>query len=102
MYADRGVPQDDTEAVRWFRLAADQGLAAAQFNLGVLYQEGEGVTQDLVAAHMWFSLAAEQLDDPGRFTHAQARDAVAEEMTPEQIAEAERRVREWKPTQPSR
>ena len=98
----QGVPQNDTEAVRWFRLAADQGLADAQFDLGVLYQEGEGIPQDLVAAHMWFSLAAAQLSAAGRFTYAQARDVVAEEMPPEQIAEAQRLAREWQPTQPSR
>ena len=32
----RGVPQDDAEAVRWYRLAADQGDADAQFNFGFL------------------------------------------------------------------
>ena len=47
---------------------------------------------------MWFSLAAAQLSAAGRFTYAQARDVVAEEMTAEQVAEAERRAREWKPT----
>ena len=36
---------------------------------------------------------------PGRFTYAQSRDLVAEEMTPEQIAEAERPAGEWQPTQ---
>ncbi len=30
------VPEDDAGAVRWFRLAADQGYADAQFNLGVM------------------------------------------------------------------
>ena len=34
----RGVPQDDAEAVRWYRLAAEQGNADAQFNLGVVYR----------------------------------------------------------------
>tara|TARA_B110000116_G_scaffold260112_1_gene262885 strand:+ start:972 stop:1109 length:138 start_codon:yes stop_codon:yes gene_type:complete len=32
----RGVSQDDAEAVRWYRLAADQGDADAQFNFGFL------------------------------------------------------------------
>ena len=46
MYATgEGVPQDDAEAVRWFRLAAEQGDARAQFNLGVRYDTGEGVPQ---------------------------------------------------------
>ena len=33
----RGVPQDDAEAAKWFRLAAEQGDAEAQHNLGVMY-----------------------------------------------------------------
>ena len=44
MYANgEGVPEDDAEAVRWYRLAADQGDADAQYNLGVMYANGEGV-----------------------------------------------------------
>ena len=37
-----GVPQDDAEAVRWYRLAAEQGIAAAQYNLGSMYGERSG------------------------------------------------------------
>jgi hypothetical protein len=32
-----GVPQDDVQAVSWFRQAAEQGHAIAQYNLGVMY-----------------------------------------------------------------
>ena len=46
----KGVPQDDAEAVRWFRLAAEQGHAYAQYNLGRMYATGEGVPEDFVAA----------------------------------------------------
>ena len=99
MYAGgRGVPQNETEAVRWFRLAADQGHAGAQYNLGVSYRDGRGVPQDRVAAHMWLSLAAAQTSAADRDTDVEARDAVAEEMTAEQVAEAQRLAREWKPT----
>jgi len=38
----QGVPQDDVEAVAWYRQAAEQGYADAQFNLGVMYADGEG------------------------------------------------------------
>jgi len=41
-----GGAEDDSEAVRWFRKAADARHAAAPFNLGVRYQEGRGVAQD--------------------------------------------------------
>ena len=42
----RGVAQDDGEAVRWLRKAAEQGDADAQFNLGSLYDEGQGAMYD--------------------------------------------------------
>ena len=55
----RGVPQDDKEAVRWYRKAAQQGYAIAQDNLGWMYQQGRGVPQDDVKAVKWFRKAAE-------------------------------------------
>ena len=42
----RGVAQDFATALKWYRLAADQGDAAAQNDLGVLYDQGKGVAQD--------------------------------------------------------
>ena len=45
-----GVPQNYAEAVKWYRLAADQGDASAQFNLGVMYDKGQGVPQDYAEA----------------------------------------------------
>ena len=46
--------------VYWFRLAAEQGLADAQNNLGLMYDYGEGVAVDDVEAVRWFRLAAAQ------------------------------------------
>ena len=52
MYAlGEGVPENDTEAVKWFRKAAEQGYADAQYYLGDVYYFGEGVPLDEV----WFS-----------------------------------------------
>ena len=56
----RGVPQDDKEAVKWYRLAAEQGVADAQSNLGFMYAHGRGVPQDVKEAVKWWQLAAEQ------------------------------------------
>ena len=42
----------------WYTKAAEQGYARAQFNLGLMYANGQGVTQDIVSAHLWFLLAA--------------------------------------------
>ena len=58
----RGVPQDYAEAVKWYRLAADQGYASAQSNLGIMYDEGRGVPQDYAEAVKWYRLAADQGD----------------------------------------
>jgi uncharacterized protein len=55
----RGVAQDETEAVRWYRKAASQGDAAAQSNLGFVYFNGRGVVQDYAQALTWFKLAGE-------------------------------------------
>ena len=54
------MPQNYAEALKWYRLAADQGNAIAQYNLGFMYDNGQGVPQDYVRAHMWFNLSAAQ------------------------------------------
>ncbi len=54
----RRIIEDHKEAVKWYRLAAEQGDANAQYNLGVMYVLGEGVIQDDVYAHMWLNIAA--------------------------------------------
>jgi uncharacterized protein len=41
----RGVSQDDAEAVKWYRKAAEQGYPAAQFNLGEMHRQGRGETK---------------------------------------------------------
>ena len=90
----QGVTQDSTQAVSWFRKAAEQGEAGAQTALGVMYESGIGVPPDNVLAHMWLSLAAAQ----GNGDAAKLRDSLARFMNPDQIAEAQRLAREWKPT----
>ena len=55
-----GVPQDFSEAVRWYRTASDQGSARAQFGLGRLYYFGRGVPQDFTEALRWYHKSADQ------------------------------------------
>lgn len=59
-YRGDGVPQDYTEAVKWFRKAADNGLVTAQEILAVCYACGDGVPQDDTEAVKWHRKAAEQ------------------------------------------
>jgi uncharacterized protein len=101
MYSEGlGAPQDNAEAAKWYRLAADQGNPQAQYNLGLWYAQGEGGTPDNVRAYMWFNLAVSRFppsDMRARSLAASSRDAIAVNMTSEQIAEAQRLAREWKP-----
>jgi hypothetical protein len=54
------VPQDYKTAVKWYRLAAEQGYADAQVNLGVMYTLGQGVRRNYKTAVKWYRLAAKQ------------------------------------------
>ena len=94
MYSSgKGVAQNYVEAANWFRLAADQGHARSQYALGSMYFNGWGVPQDYVLAFMWFDLSAAR----GHQAAVSARDNVAKQMTPTQIAEAQNRARGWRP-----
>ena len=88
-----GVPKDYAEAVKWYRLAADQGNSNAQNNLGLCYDRNQGVPRDDVLAYMWFNLAGAS----GSETGYNNRESISKRMTPEQIAEAQKLSREWKP-----
>jgi TPR repeat protein len=127
----RGVPKDRSQAAAWYRKAAEQGDAKAQFNLGLMYRygpsyspglerwvevfgpapghagetapgspaarynPGSGIPKDHIEAHKWMSLAAARATGGDQKRFADARDSLAKIMTPEQIAEAQKRASEW-------
>jgi TPR repeat protein len=86
----RGVVRDLTQAAFWYRQSARQGEAGAQFNLGVLYANGQGVLQDHTRAYMWFNIAAVS----GDADSIKNREVVSSKMTPQQIEQAQRTARE--------
>jgi uncharacterized protein len=98
----RGAPQDFVEAVKWWTLAADADISTAQLNLSVMLANGDGTPQDYVRSHMYANLAASKLP-PGedRETAVKNRDIVAKLMTRQQLEEAQRLAREWRPRQGS-
>ena len=59
-YNGQGVAQDYSAAMKWFRMAADQGDADAQFNLGIMYKNGKGVPQNTSEALRWLHKAQVQ------------------------------------------
>ena len=85
-----GVHKDRREAAQWYRKAANQGDARAQTGLGLSYATGDGVPADYVQAYAWLNLAAAQ----GFEQAGQARDRLQRNMTPTQIAEAQKLSRE--------
>ena len=89
-----GVPQDYKEAVRLYRLSAEQGDASAQFNLGFMYGTGKGVLQDYSLAHMWWNICGSSGDKDC----VKNRNIVEKKMSKQQIEEAQRLARNWKPT----
>ena len=76
--------------MKWYRLAAEQGFANAQSNLGLMYAYGQGVIQDNVYAHMWWNIAASS----GHKSAVKGRDIVAKKMNPSQLEIAQDLVRE--------
>lgn len=72
--------------------AAAQGDIDAYFDLGVAYSTGShGAECDLIEAHKWFNLAAVA----GHEESQMCRADISEDMTAREIAEAQRRAREW-------
>jgi tetratricopeptide (TPR) repeat protein len=92
-----GVPQEFAEQVKGYRMAAERGNADAQFLVGWMYYEGEGGPEDYVQAHMWMNLATSRSRGENREAYAKQREHVADLMTPEQVAKAQRLAREWQP-----
>ena len=60
---DLSLAHNTIEAVKWYRRAAELGLAAAQFKLGSIYAGGIGVPQDDTESVKWYRKAAEQGHD---------------------------------------
>jgi TPR repeat protein len=84
------VTQNHVEAAKWYRKAAEQNYAPAQFNLGRCYAKGEGVKQDYVEACAWYDLAAKTLESA-----AKSRDALEkQQMSPEQVVAVQKRAKE--------
>ena len=90
------MAQDYAKAGKWYRRAAAQGLAEAQFGLGSMCMRGEGFAQNYLEAHKWFNIAASRGGKKASRS-AKARDAVAQKITKEQVVEAQRMATAWKP-----
>jgi hypothetical protein len=107
LYAEgKGVQKDLSEAAVWFRKAAEEGYAPAQRKLGFAYLYGQGLKRDLIESYKWLVLFEEQtgepldLQNPGwtpnmGSTALSVREQFKSFISRQQIARAERTVRQW-------
>ncbi len=92
MYYDgKGVPQDYTKALKWFRMAAVQGNAEAQFFLGTMYGSGKGVSQNYIKAYVWFNLSAAQGNEFAKKNIIN----LTTRMSSDQITEAQKEIEKF-------
>ena len=61
-----GVPQDNSQALKWYKRSAELSHKDAQNNLGALYSKGEGTEQNFVEALKWFLISAENGSEGGQ------------------------------------
>ncbi len=90
-----GVTQDHAIAAKWFRKMAAQDDVTGQRHLALKYFEGKGVAQDYREAYKWAFLAVERENCRCSPHAVQLRDLIAEHLTQEDIATAQRLAREW-------
>lgn len=90
----KDVPQDFEKALKWYQKASDQGLDKAQIQLSNMYENGLGVSTNLVLAYMWANIASASGDENA----IKQRDKLLNILSRDQIAEAQKLSREWKPT----
>ena len=82
----RGVPENDAEAARLYRLAAEQDYTSAQYNLALRYATGVDVPMDFIHGHALFSLAAAQ----GLKSAIENKEKLGARMTSRELVEAEK------------
>jgi len=88
-----GASPDLQQAVKWFSMAAERGVLDSQFNLAVLYQGGSGVPLSLEEAYVWYAIAGAQGDKMA----TQRSEAVARELSDEDLTKAKSRVKAFAP-----
>ena len=81
---------DYATALREWKPLGEQGVALAQYTLGLMYELGYGVPQDYVYAHMWANISASN----GGENAVKARDLLEQIMTSADISAAQKLTRE--------
>jgi len=86
--------------VKWYRQAAEQGNAAAQYDLGVAYHNGQGVSRDYSLSYFWLSLSVSRSTGEIFNKRVKYRDATAKKLNPGQLKKAQQMTKEWEAKHP--
>ena len=81
----------DAEIAETHQAVREAGHTEDLYKLGLIYATGQGGATDLVQAHMWFNLAASR----GFEAAKESRRELADMMSMNEVAEAQKRAREW-------
>jgi TPR repeat protein len=97
----QGVTADPAQAQAWWIKAANKGDSRAQAMIGKRRATGEGLPQDYVQAYKWLTLATTGApagyEKAAREEAVALRNAITAKMTPMQISDAQKQIREWSP-----
>ncbi len=81
----------DYEIAEAHEMVRTQGDSDNLYKLGLIYSTGQGGAVDYVQAHMWFNLAAARGSEAAK----ECRRELADMMSRDDVAQAQRRAREW-------
>ncbi len=94
-----GVPRNVNEAFNWYKKSADRGFYPGILKVADMYGKGRGVKKDLAQSYFWFSIAEKNApaSTNDRYEIPIVKDRLSTLMTKEQVADADRKAKAWKP-----
>jgi len=91
------MQKDFNMSAEWFRKAADQGNAKAQYRLGMLYSSGEGIAKSIKNAYIWISLAAISSDGSLKKDSISMKKRLSKKLSSVQLEAADKIIDNWTP-----
>lgn len=87
------------EAFKWYKKSADRGFYAGILKVANMYGKGQGIPKDNAQAYLWYSIAELRApkDSNDRYELPIVKDKLSTLLTKEQVADAERKAKAWKP-----
>lgn len=94
-----GVPRSAKEAFTWYKKSADRGFYPGQLKIAHMYATGRGIKKDPPNAYLWYAIAERSTPRTGNDKNEIpiVKDKLSTMMTKEQVADADRKAKAWKP-----